>query len=103
MPIKETTKTKCLQLELTNHAQKRIQQRGLTREIVQFIFENGIKTNSHQDKRYIFNSKKQKQKNRKLLLDPFFKKFQKQIENTALIVHGRVLVTAYRIDGRIWR
>ena len=31
--------------ELTNHAQ-RIQQRGLTREIVQFIFENGIKTNS---------------------------------------------------------
>ena len=103
MPIKETTETKYLQLELTNHAQKRIQQRGLTREIVQFIFENGIKTNSHQDKRYIFNSKKQKQKNRKLLLDPFFKKFQKQIENTALIVHGRVLVTAYRIDGRIWR
>ena len=103
MPITETTATKCLQLELTNHAQKRIQQRGLTREIVQFIFENGIKTNSHQDKRYIFNSKKQKQKNRKLLLDPFFKKFQKQIENTALIVHGRVLVTAYRIDGRIWR
>jgi len=103
LPIKETTETKCLQLELTNHAQKRIQQRGLTKEIVQFIFENGIKTNSHQDKRYIFNSKKQKQKNRQLLLDPFFKKFQKQIENTALIVHGRVLVTAYRIDGRIWR
>ena len=62
MPIKETTETKCLPLELTNHAQKRIQQRGLTREIVQFIFENGIKTNSHQDKRYIFNSKKTKAK-----------------------------------------
>ena len=103
MPIIETTENKNLPLEFTNHAQKRIQQRGLTREIVQFIFENGMKTNSHQDKRYIFNSKKQKQKNRKLLLDPFFKKFQKQIENTALIVHGRVLVTAYRIDGRIWR
>jgi len=103
LPIKEITQNKNLPLEFTYHAQKRIQQRGLTKEIVQFIFDNGLKTNSHQDKRYIFNVKKQKQKNRELLLDPFFKKFQKQIENTALIVHGRVLVTAYRIDGRIWR
>ena len=103
MPIKEITKTKNLPLEFTCHAQKRIQQRGLTKEIVQYIFDNGLKTKTHQDVRYIFNTKKQKQKNRELLSDPFFKKFQKQIENTALIVHGGVLVTAYRIDRRIWR
>ena len=60
MPIKEITKTKNLPLEFTCHAQKRIQQRGLTKEIVQFIFDNGLKTNSHQDVRYIFNTKKQK-------------------------------------------
>ena len=47
MPIKEITKTKNLPLEFTCHAQKRIQQRGLTKEIVQFIFDNGLKTNSH--------------------------------------------------------
>ena len=103
MPKKKTNETKNLRLEFTHHAIKRIQQRGITKDIVQFIYKHGLKSNTHQDKRYIFNTKKQKHKNREILLDPFFKKFHKQIENTVLIVNGGVLVTAFRINKRIWR
>ena len=80
-----------------------MQQRGITREAISFIFKNGIRKITHQDHRYIFNTKKQKIKNRDLLLDKTFIKFQKQIENTALIVNNGILVTAYIIERRIWR
>lgn len=76
MTNKETNQTQNLLLEFTYHAQKSIQQRGLNKEIVQFIFANGLKTKSQQDKRYIFNIKKQKQKNRELSLDPFLRSFK---------------------------
>ncbi len=48
-------------------------------------------------------TKKQKKKNRELMFDRTFIKFQKQIENTALIVNNGILVTVYRIQGKIWR
>ncbi len=80
-----------------------MQQRGITREAISFIFKNGIKKITHQDHRYIFNTKKQMKKNRELLFDRTFIKFQKQIENTALIVNKGMLITAYRIQGKIWR
>ena len=72
---------------------------------IAIIFKYGSKKITHQDHRYIFNSNKQKKKNRSIFFDKTFKKFQKQIENTALIVnHNRFeLVTAYRIQSKIWR
>ena len=91
------------ELIFSEHAITRMQQRGITREAISFIFNNGIKMVTHQDHRYIFNTKKQKKKNRELLFDKTFIKFQKQIENTALIVNNGMLVTAYRIERRIWR
>ena len=91
------------ELIFSEHAIIRMQQRGITREAISFIFKNGIRKITHQDHRYIFNTKKQKIKNRDLLLAKTFIKFQKQIENTALIVNNGMLVTAYRIQGRIWR
>lgn len=91
------------ELIFSEHAITRMQQRGITREAISFIFNNGIKMITHQDHRYIFNTKKQKKKNRELLFDKTFIKFQKQIENTALIVNNGMLVTAYRIERRIWR
>ena len=91
------------ELIFSEHAITRMQQRGITREAISFIFKNGIRKITHQDHRYIFNTKKQKIKNRDLLFDKTFIKFQKQIENTALIVNNGMLVTAYRIQKRIWR
>ena len=91
------------ELIFSNHALVRMQQRGLTKEVTSFIFNYGIKMITHQDHRYIFNTNKQKKKNRELMLDRTFIKFQKQIENTALIVNNGMLVTAYRIKKKIWR
>jgi hypothetical protein len=91
------------ELIFSEHAIKRMQQRGITREAISFIFKNGIRKITHQDHRYIFNTKKQMKKNRALLFDRTFIKFQKQIENTALIVNNGMLVTAYIIERRIWR
>ena len=91
------------ELIFSNHALVRMQQRGLTKDVISFIFNYGIKMVTHLDHRYIFNKKKQKKKNRELMFDRTFIKFQKQIENTALIVNNGMLVTAYRIERRIWR
>jgi len=91
------------ELDYSDHAAIRMQQRGITKEVIAFIFNNGNKTITHQDHRYIFNTKKQKKHNRKILSHKTFIKFHKQIENTALIVNNGMLVTAYRIQVRIWR
>ena len=90
-------------ITISEHAYQRMQQRGISLETIAIIFKFGFKEVTHQDHRYIFKSKKQKKINRELLLDSTFKKFQKQIENTALIVNQDRLVTVYRIQGKIWR
>ena len=91
------------ELIFSEHAITRMQQRGLPKDAISFIFNYGTKMITHQDHRYIFNTNKQKKKNRELMFDRTFIKFQKQIENTALIVNNGILVTAYRIQGKIWR
>ena len=48
------------ELIFSNHALVRMQQRGLTKDVISFIFNYGIKMVTHQDHRYIFNTKKQK-------------------------------------------
>ena len=90
-------------LHISKHALIRMQQRGIPLEAIAVIFKFGSRMITHQDYRYIFNSNKQRKKNRAIFFDKTFKKFQKQIENTALIVHQNNLVTAYRIQGKIWR
>ncbi len=90
-------------LYISEHALIRMQQRGIPLLAIAIIYKYGYKMITHQDHRYIFNPKKQKKFNRNIFFDATYKKFQKQIENTALIVNNGMLVTAYRIKGRIWR
>jgi len=85
----------------SSHAVKRMQQRGISSKVVDFIFEHGIKSITHQDERYIFNTKKQEQINNQILRQPIYKKFDKQINTTALIVNDNRLITAYKIDKRL--
>ena len=84
------------------HAQKMMQQRGINKKVVEFILEHGIKQKTHEDDRYIFNQGKQKKINREILKHAIYKKFDKQISSTALVIHGNHLITAYKIQKRIW-
>jgi hypothetical protein len=84
------------------HAKKRMQQRGINKQVVEFILEHGVKQKTHEDDRYIFNEKKQKKFNREVLNNLVYKKFDKQISSTALVVNDMCVITAYKIQGRIW-
>lgn len=89
------------ELTYSSHAIIRMQQRGINSQVVEFIFEHGFKSNTHQDVRYIFNCNKQKKLNRNILSQPLYRKFDKQITATALVVNNNHLITAYKIDKRI--
>ena len=88
-------------LTYSSHAIKRMQQRGIKSQVVEFIFEHGFKSNTHQDVRYIFNGNKQKKVNKEILSLPIYKKFDKQISSTALVMNESHLITAYKINKRI--
>jgi hypothetical protein len=84
------------------HAEKRMQQRGINKQVVEFILEHGIRQKTHDDERYIFNQGKQKKLNREILKHKFYKKFDKQITSTALVINNNHVITAYKIQKRIW-
>lgn len=84
------------------HAEKRMQQRGINKQVVEFILEHGIRKKTHDDERYIFNQGKQKKLNREILKHKIYKKFDKQITSTALVINNNHVITAYKIQKRIW-
>ena len=84
------------------HAEKRMQQRGINKQVVEFILEHGIRQKTHDDERYIFNQGKQKKFNREILKHKIYKKFDKQITSTALVINNFHVITAYKIQKRIW-
>ena len=84
------------------HAEKRMQQRGINKQVVEFILEHGIRKKTHDDERYIFNQGKQKKLNREILKHKIYKKFDKQIASTALVINNNHVITAYKIQKRIW-
>ena len=88
-------------LTYSSHAIKRMQQRGIKPQVIEFIFEHGFKSKTHQDVRYIFNFNRQKKVNKQILSLPTYKKFDKQISTTALVMNESHVITAYKINKRI--
>lgn len=88
-------------LTYSSHAIKRMQQRGIKPQVIEFIFEHGFKSITHQDVRYIFNCNRQKKVNNQILSLPTYKKFDKQISTTALVMNESHVITAYKINKRI--
>ena len=70
-------------LELTNHARIRCQQRGIPLEAIDFIYVHGKSINTHQDKKY-FCTKKILSKLTDIEKE-IIREFDKYILNTAIV------------------
>tara|TARA_B100000035_G_scaffold302642_1_gene300447 strand:+ start:304 stop:654 length:351 start_codon:yes stop_codon:yes gene_type:complete len=89
-------------LFFTKHASARCQQRGVSEDIATFIFNYGIKSNTHEDERFIVTNKCIK---KNYYEDEFFQKFfckyEKQIRGTAIIVKRDSLITVMKLTKGI--
>tara|TARA_B100001057_G_scaffold61146_1_gene54446 strand:- start:9453 stop:9803 length:351 start_codon:yes stop_codon:yes gene_type:complete len=85
-------------LFFTKHASTRCQQRGINKDVAAFIFNYGIKSNTHEDERFIVTNKCIK---RNFYKDDFFQRFflkyEKQIRGTAIIVKRDSLITVMKL------
>lgn len=86
-------------MKYTSHAIVRSSQRGVSKEVVNFIFENGLSTNTHTHKKYFINKKKLKllkHKNKN-----FIKKNDKHLLNTVIVCNDDTLITVIKPNKRI--
>ena len=85
-----------LNLNYSPHTQIRCQQRGIKKDVINFIVNHGHCRNSHQDKKYFINKKLLKKLRHSHAL--FIKKFDKQILRVGVIVNKDTVITAFQID-----
>ena len=83
------------ELNFTNHARVRCQQRGIPLKVVEFIIENGDSFRTHADKKFFINKPRLKSISRNNKL--FISKNDKHILNTAVVVNNGVVITAMKI------
>ena len=86
---------------MTEHAQKRCQQRGIPAKVVDFIVTHGKSVRTHQDRKFYINKKrlnKLKHSNK-----AFFIKFDKFLLNTAVVCDdsSKKIITAMKIKGSV--
>ena len=86
-------------LQLTDHAITRCQQRGIPVEAVNFIYKHGKSISTHQDKKY-FCTKKILNK-LKFVESNIIRRLDKYILNTAIVCNNQTLITVMRINKRI--
>ncbi len=81
-------------LNFTNHARLRCQQRGISVPVVEFVVEHGNAVRTHNDKKFYINKSMLnalKHKN-----NDFVKKNDKYILTTAVIVNGNNVITCMK-------
>ena len=90
-------------MELSKHCQARIQQRGINIETVHLIKNYGQKINTHGDYKMFINKKSLKKLCQSKEMGMNFKKLEKQIKTTAIVVSscGKKCITAMKINKRI--
>lgn len=86
---------------LTEHAEKRCQQRGIPLKVVEFIITKGDSFRTHKDRKFFINKKRLNQlrhSNR-----AFFIKYDKFLLNTAVVCDdcNKEVITAMKIKGSI--
>lgn len=89
-------------LFFTKHASTRCQQRGVSEDVAAFIFNYGIKSNTHGDERFIVtNNCIKKNYYADEFFQRFFSKYEKQIRGTAIIVKRDTLITIMKLTKGI--
>lgn len=90
-------------MELSKHCQTRIQQRGINLETIYLIKNYGQKINTHGDFKMFINKKSLKKLCQSKEMGKSFKKLEKQIKTTAIVVSscGKKCITAMKINKRI--
>jgi len=87
------------QVQLTEHCQKRLQQRGTPLEVVNFIFKHGQSFRTHNDVKKIIT--KNKLNKIQFKEKSFLKAFDKHIRNTAIVCNGNVVITVMKQKTKI--
>ena len=89
-------------LSVTKHAALRCQQRGVNTDIVEFIYNYGIKSNTHGDKRFLITKNCiNKYFHEDEYFRKFFSKYEKQLKGTAIIVNRDVLITVMKLSKNL--
>ena len=88
-------------LNKTKHAELRLQQRGISTNVAEFIFKHGEKIRDHQSYRYFFTKRALKGFSENKEYKDFVKKNDKQLRKVAIIVDKDVLITAMHNTKRI--
>ena len=88
-----------LEIQFTNHAKKRCQQRGIPITVVKFIVENGSSVRTHGDKKHFIN--KSKLKKLQIIDREFIKKNDKHILNTAVVTNRSTIISCMKITKNV--
>ena len=89
------------QIQLTNHCQKRCQQRGTPLEVINFIYKYGNSFRTHDDIKKIVTKntiKRIKHSERN-----FLQNYDKHIKNTAIVCNGNVVITVMKQTKKIYK
>ena len=87
------------ELNFTNHAITRCQQRGIPLAVAEFIVHNGKSTRTHEDKKFFINKAKLKLIRRDN--KSFIAKNDQHILKTAVVVNGHNVITAMKITKQV--
>ena len=90
----------------TNHALKRLQQRGIPFDAVEILKEFGESKRSNNDtKKFFFNKKSLKKIRYKKKIYEKYRRFDKQIKSTAVVLKnvqdGYLCITAMKVSNKI--
>ena len=87
-----------MNINYTPHSLKRINQRGISKDVIELIVRYGKSFNSHNDKKFILPDKTLRRllkKNKDLV------RYEEKIKNTCVIFNEPTVITTYKVKGRL--
>ena len=87
-----------MNINYTPHSLKRINQRGISKVVIELILRYGKSFNSHNDKKFILPDKALRtllKKHKDLV------KYEEKIKNTCVIFNEPNVITTYKVKARL--